>query len=111
MAKAKRSLTAARELLSGCLKVVDVDWRTIDEGASSNLPTFDRNFLNNRNWAMVCADAQCFAMGQKNNRIVRLAQLHCGLSQRVEHGLQIKGRSADDLEHIGGGCLLLERFA
>ena len=31
--------------------------------------------------------------------------------QRVEHRLQIEGRAADDLEHVGGGGLLLERFA
>ena len=30
--------------------------------------------------------------------------------QRVEHGLQIEGRAADDLEHVGGGGLLLQRF-
>ena len=27
--------------------------------------------------------------------------------QRVEHGLQIKRRAADDLEHVGGRGLLL----
>ena len=31
--------------------------------------------------------------------------------QRVEHRLQIEGRAADDLEHVGGGGLLLQRFA
>ena len=31
--------------------------------------------------------------------------------QRVEHGLQIEGRATDDLEHVGGGGLLLQRFA
>ena len=42
---------------------------------------------------------------------VRLAQ-PCGrLDQRVEHRLQIEGRAADDLEHVGGGGLLLQRFA
>ena len=30
--------------------------------------------------------------------------------QRVEHGLQIESRAADDLEHIGGCGLLRERF-
>ena len=30
--------------------------------------------------------------------------------QRIEHGLQIERRAADDLEHIGGGGLLLQRF-
>jgi hypothetical protein len=28
-----------------------------------------------------------------------------------EHGLQVEGRAADDLEHIGGGGLLLQRFS
>ncbi len=31
--------------------------------------------------------------------------------QRVEHRLQVESRAADDLEHIGGGGLLLKRFA
>ena len=33
------------------------------------------------------------------------------LDQRIEHSLQIEGRAADDLEHVGGGGLLLQRFA
>ena len=28
-----------------------------------------------------------------------------------KHGLQIERRAADDLEHVGGGGLLLQRFA
>ena len=31
--------------------------------------------------------------------------------QRIKHDLQIKGRAADDLEHVGGGGLLLQQFA
>ena len=31
--------------------------------------------------------------------------------ERIEHGLQVEGRAADDLEHVGGGGLLLQRFA
>ena len=30
--------------------------------------------------------------------------------QRVEHRLQVEGRAADDLEHVGGGGLLLQRI-
>jgi hypothetical protein len=29
------------------------------------------------------------------------------MDERIEHGLQIEGRAADDLEHVGGGGLLL----
>ena len=31
--------------------------------------------------------------------------------QRIKHRLQIERGAADELEHIGGGSLLLERFA
>ena len=48
-----------------------------------------------------------------------LALEHPGMNRRrttaspitsVKHGLQIKGRSADDLKHVGSRGLLLERF-
>ncbi len=42
---------------------------------------------------------------------VRLAQPDSRLDQRIEHRLQIEGRAADDLEYVGGGRLLLQRFA
>ena len=42
---------------------------------------------------------------------VGLAQSGRRLDQRIEHRLQIEGRAADDLEHVGGGGLLLQRFA
>ena len=31
--------------------------------------------------------------------------------KRLQHRLQIESRAADDLEHVGGGGLLLQRFA
>ena len=43
--------------------------------------------------------------------LIRLAQLCGRLDQRIEHRLQIEGRTADDLEHVGGGGLLLQQFA
>ena len=43
--------------------------------------------------------------------ILRLAQAGGRRDQGVEHRLQIEGRAADDLEHVGGGGLLLQRFA
>ena len=33
------------------------------------------------------------------------------LDQRIEHRLQIEGRTADNFEHVGSGRLLLQRFA
>jgi hypothetical protein len=37
--------------------------------------------------------------------------LRRGLRQRIEYRLKVKGRMADDFEHVGGGGLLLQRFA
>src|SRR5262249_24755996 len=42
---------------------------------------------------------------------VRLAELRGRLGKRIEYRLQVEGRAADDLEHIRGGRLLLQRFA
>ena len=46
-----------------------------------------------------------------DRRHICLAQTRRRLDQRIEHCLQIEGRAADDLEHVGGGGLLLQRFA
>src|SRR5262245_9688209 len=43
--------------------------------------------------------------------MIRVAKAGCRLGKRIEHGLQIECRPADDLENVGGGGLLLERFA
>ena len=37
--------------------------------------------------------------------------LAADFDERIEHDLQIEGRAADDLENVGGGGLLLQRFA
>src|SRR5262249_26692518 len=46
-----------------------------------------------------------------DRRHVRLAQPGGRFDQRAQHRLQIKSRAADDLEHVGGGGLLLQRLA
>ena len=46
-----------------------------------------------------------------DGRDIGLAQLGGQLDQGIEHGLQIERRAADHLEHVGGGGLLLQRFA
>src|ERR1700731_946656 len=42
---------------------------------------------------------------------VGLPQAMRRFDQGIEHSLQVEGRAADDLEHVGGGCLLLQRLA
>ena len=41
---------------------------------------------------------------------IGLAQAGCGLRKGVEHLLQVEGRAADHLEHVGGRGLLLQGF-
>src|SRR5262249_35543836 len=50
------------------------------------------------------------AVRTPNGRVVRVAQLRRGLDQRFQQRLQIESRAADDLEHVGYGSLLLQRF-
>ena len=42
---------------------------------------------------------------------LRLTQTGSRFDQSIEHRLEIEGRTADDLKHIGGRGLLLKRFA
>jgi hypothetical protein len=46
----------------------------------------------------------------KDESLIRLAQPSGRLDERVEHGLKVESRAADDLEHIGGCSLLLQRL-
>ena len=57
--------------------------------------------------------SKLIAVPQMDHRQLRVAaQLswRTGGRKRVEHGLQIEGRAADDLQHVGGRGLLLQRF-
>jgi hypothetical protein len=40
-----------------------------------------------------------------------LADAKCILKHGLKHRLQLARRTADDTEHLGGRCLLLQRFA
>jgi hypothetical protein len=39
-----------------------------------------------------------------------IAKLRSRFDERLEHGFKIERRTTDDLEHIGSGGLLLQRF-
>ena len=45
--------------------------------------------------------------GAMQSRLVGLTKPRRKFDKRIEHRLQIECRAADDLEHIGGGGLLL----
>src|SRR5262249_39251234 len=109
VADAKRHLGGIRKIVGRRLSVVDMDGRAIEEGASSNpaasyWPTADVH----SNWPVMRFDLEPLVLAQKNNRIIRLAQPSYRFHEGVEHRLQIERRAADNLEHIGGGSLLLK---
>src|SRR5262249_41983497 len=52
-----------------------------------------------------------FISWTSNSRQIGLTQSSGRLDECIEHGLQIEGRAADDLEYVGGRGLLLQRFA
>src|SRR5262245_43931665 len=49
--------------------------------------------------------------GKRNVSYIGLANPDGRFDQRIKHGLQVEGRPADHLEHVGGGGLLLQRLA
>ena len=51
------------------------------------------------------------ALLPRNGGLVGLAKVGGRLDKGLQHGLQVECRAADDLEHVGRGDLLLQRFA
>ena len=60
--------------------------------------------------SVTCRKTVARPLGSPDVRHVCIAQSGGRLDQRIEYNLQIKGRAADDLEHVGGGGPLLERL-
>ena len=58
----------------------------------------------------ICHVAITRAVVARYPRHVGLAQVRGGFGQRIKHCLQVEGGAADDLEHLGSGGLLLQRF-
>src|SRR5215831_3905017 len=56
-------------------------------------------------------EVESFARRSTYGNRVRLAKARRRLDQPVQHRLQVEGGPADDLEHVGGRGLLLQRFA
>src|SRR5262245_5884657 len=59
----------------------------------------------------ICCEPIARALAAKNECLFRFTETCGRLRQRIKHGFEIEGRAADDLEHVGSGGLLLQRFA
>src|SRR5438045_7720234 len=55
-------------------------------------------------------DAKCVSLAEIQIPELSVADARRVLQHRLEHGLQIAGEAADDLQHLGGGRLLLQRL-
>src|SRR5262249_39218662 len=77
---------------------VDSMWVSCDE-----LDVFTRE-------PVACFEVVNFALRSTYGYIVRLAKARRRFDKRIEHCLQVERRATDDLEHVRGGGLLLQRF-
>ena len=55
--------------------------------------------------------AEKISLALEQPSMISFAQPGSRFGQCVEYRLQVERRAADDFEHIGGGGLLLQRFA
>jgi hypothetical protein len=61
-------------------------------------------------WKSVsCNILKLVASHSRYIRLVRAAKSRGRLDQRVEYGLEVECRAADNLQNVGGGRLLLPR--
>ena len=60
--------------------------------------------------ARIGFEVERLALLQVDDAVVRIAQLLRRADERVQHRLQIERRAADDLQHVGGRDLLMQRF-
>src|SRR5262245_30192323 len=108
-APASRIFATLRIFLRLPLQVSDVDSPAIEKRPARGCPANYREGLDT-NRTVMGEEKESFALGLPNGGVVRLAQARRGLYERIEHGPQIKGRAADDLEHVGRRGLLLKGF-
>ena len=50
------------------------------------------------------------ALAAEDHGLIGIAKPGGGLDHRIEHGLQIEGRAADDLQHVAGRGLVFQRL-
>ena len=58
-----------------------------------------------------CSRTPCAILKTEQNTETGLADAHRIRQHGLEHGLKFAGRAGDDLQHVGGRGLLLQRFA
>src|SRR5262249_35136389 len=99
------------------LNICDLNCPTLKHGAADNGATTHFYWmilhvsLDLRRMTEICDLPIHAALLTIDRSHIRIAQSNRRLDQRIEHSLKVEGRAADDLKHVGGGSLLLQRFA
>src|SRR5262249_35429549 len=84
----------------------------IQDRAPGCPPSANRQFDEiHRDWPVMGPEHEGFSFSQENRGVVCIAQPRGALDEGVQYLLQIEGRATDDLQHVGGGGLLLQRLA
>ena len=83
----------------GCRASLSLDWNILDI-----IHKFARE-------AVSLGAVECPILFASDGGLIGIAEPGSGFNEGLQHCLQIKRRAADDLEHVGGGGLLLQRFA
>ena len=101
--------------------VGQVNQFALSRGPPNNAAPINRDLSGSEKIADLLVHFRCMAKARTKTQdlvisfeqpsMVGFAKPGCRLDKRVEHRLQIKSRPADNLEHVGGGRLLLQRLA
>src|SRR5262245_22926594 len=93
-----------------------MDDLAFEQRASSDRAAFDRyrhifDVLRVFTRKAICFDAiEHAVLLTRDGSPVSIAEPGSGFDQRLQYGSQVESRAANDLEHVGGGSLLLQRF-
>ena len=110
VAELLREIAAQWKLIAAGGKIGHMDHLLIQDGPPGHpaAPERSHRARAHRTGAVMRYSAQIIALAQEDDGVVSVAQASRRLGKRLEHGLQIERRAADDLEHVGGGGLLLQ---
>src|SRR5262245_60616405 len=106
-----------RSVLGIGLAILDVNWTPSEQDPASTGVTprpegkLPHRLFVPRRLAEICGNCVHVTVGAYYARCFGIAQATRRLHKRIEYGLQIERRAADDLKHVGGRGLLLQRFA
>ena len=105
------------DIAQGVVRIVqnigDLDYFAFDNGSPQNgpaprhEPTLPHMFIELLRKSVACNIGVGISYWAMDRSSIGLTQPRRRFDERIEHRLQIEGRAADDLEHVGGGSLLL----